>query len=338
MRNRVFAGNLMMIGILALLPIPGFAQTQPQPLWPNGAPGAKGAAAADTPTLQAFLPAAGMGNGSAVVICPGGGYSGLASNHEGTAVAEWMRGLGMAAFVLKYRVGPAYRHPIEMGDAQRALRWVRANAGRFGVDTARVGILGFSAGGHLASTAATRFDAGDASAADTVDRHPCRPAFQMLIYPVITMDAAFTHGGSRSNLLGPNPSQSLVDSLSNEKMVTPRTPPCFLAHTRDDNVVPFKNAQVYNDSLTKKGVPVEFRIYPTGPHGFGMADGKNTAPNIPALATWTGYAKEWLQARGYFTPSAGIASRTEARRRGIPAGYLISRLDKLGFRPDGRRN
>lgn len=338
MRHWWFSGHFPSLGALTVLTGMAFAQTQPQPLWPNGAPGAKGTTAADIPTIQAFVPAAGAGNGSAVVICPGGGYSALASNHEGTAVAEWMRGLGMAAFVLKYRLGPTYRHPIEMGDAQRALRWVRANAGRYGVDTARVGILGFSAGGHLASTAATHFDAGDPSAADTVDRHPCRPAFQILVYPVITMDASFTHGGSRVNLLGSNPRQSLVDSLSNEKMVTAGTPPCFLVHTRDDNVVPFKNAQAYNDSLKKKGVPVEFRIYQTGPHGFGMADGKNTAPNIPALSTWTGYARDWLQARGYFTPSSGLAYRPDSPRRGKPAAYLRTWLEKLGFRPDGRRN
>jgi acetyl esterase/lipase len=340
MRNRLFPGRLPGLGILTLLPCLSLAQTQPpaQPLWPGGAPGAKGTTAADIPSVQAFIPAAGTGNGSAVVICPGGGYSGLAITYEGTAVAEWMRGLGMAAFVLKYRLGPTYRHPIEMGDAQRALRWVRANARTFGVDTARVGILGFSAGGHLASTAATHFDAGNPAAADSVDRHPCRPAFQILLYPVITMDASFTHGGSRSNLLGSNPSQALVDSLSNEKMVTPRTPPCFLAHTRDDNVVPFKNAQVYNDSLKKKGVPVDFRIYATGPHGFGMADGKAGAPNIPALATWTGYAREWLQAGEFFTPSTGTAPAPESRVHRKPAGYLGTWLERLGFRPDGRRN
>lgn len=338
MQPRPFSRHLLLTGILGVFALSSFAQTHL--LWPNGAPGAKGTAAADIPSLQAYIPAAGMGNGSAVIICPGGAYSGLAMSYEGTAVAEWMRGLGVAAFTLKYRLGPTYRHPIEMGDAQRALRWVRANAKQFGIDTARVGILGFSAGGHLASTAATHFDAGNPAAADTVDRHPCRPAFQILIYPVITMDASFTHGGSRSNLLGNNPSQALVDSLSNEKMVTARTPPCFLVHTRDDGVVPFKNAQVYNDSLKKKNVPVEFRIYQSGPHGFGMADGKAGAPNIPELATWPGFAKEWLQARGFFSPSTALHPRPEAHPRGEPAGRgrWKTWLERLGFRPDGRRS
>jgi acetyl esterase/lipase len=176
-----------------------------------------------------------------------------------------------------------------------------------------VGILGFSAGGHLASTAATHFDAGDASASDPIDRHPSRPAFQILVYPVITMDASFTHGGSRSNLLGNNPSQELVDLLSNEKQVTSKTPPAFVVHTRDDNVVPFKNAQVYVDACKAAGVPVEFKVYANGPHGFGMADGKSGAPNIPSLATWTGLAAGWLEEEGFFREPVAVA---QARRTG----------------------
>jgi acetyl esterase/lipase len=305
-----------------------------EPLWPQGAPGAKGTTAADTPTVETFLPAAGKANGAAVVICPGGGYGGHAYLKEGTAVAQWMNTLGVAAFVLKYRLGPTYRHPIEMGDAQRALRWVRSNAARFAVDTTRVGILGFSAGGHLAATASTHYDNGNPSASDPVDRHPCRPAFSILIYPVITMDLTFTHMGSRNNLLGPSPSQALVDDLSNEKQVTAKTPPAFLVHTRDDNVVPVKNAQVYVDSCKKKGVPVEYREYANGPHGFGLADGKNTAPNLPAVATWTGYAAQWMEASGFFRKSTALGPESEPAAGRLPdiprKGLQGSFRDALG--------
>lgn len=336
----VLRGALPFSALLILaLPVVALPQAsgQPVPLWPKGAPGAKGTAASDTPTVQAWLPAPDKANGAAIVICPGGGYSGLATVKEGNAVAEWMKGLGVAAFVLKYRLGPTYRHPIEMGDAQRALRWVRANAGRFGIDTARVGILGFSAGGHLASTAATHFDAGNPAATDGVDRHPCRPAFQILVYPVITMDASFTHAGSRSNLLGSNPTQALVDSLSNEKMVTSRTPPAFLVHTIDDAAVPVKNARVYRDSCLKKGVPVEYREYPSGPHGFGMADGRYTAPNLPAVATWTGFAAQWLEARGFFKESTALyrtagESRPAQSMRPARPGVWAGARDALGRR------
>lgn len=296
------AGALAIMGVSAIS-ASAQAPSAPERLWTGDAPGFKGAADADIPTVQAYLPAMGKANGAAVVICPGGAYEFLASGHEGQAPAEWMRSLGVAAFVLKYRLGTKYNHPVELGDAQRALRWVRANAGRLGVDTSRVGILGFSAGGHLASSAATHFDAGRASATDTVDRHPCRPAFQILIYPVITMDASFSHMQSRTNLLGSNPPQARVDSLSSEKQVTSRTPPAFLVHGRNDNVVVFKNAQVYHDSLMKKGVAVELRAYDNGPHGFGLADGKLTAPNLPQVATWPGFAATFLESRGFLTKS-----------------------------------
>jgi acetyl esterase/lipase len=291
-------------GIAALAASAASAQ---ELLWPAGAPGAKGTGDADKPSLTVYPAAKETANGAAVVICPGGGYGGLAIDHEGHAVARWMNTLGVHAFVLKYRLGPTYRHPIELGDALRALRWVRHNAGKHGIDTSRVGILGFSAGGHLASTAATHFDAGNASASDSIDRHPSRPAFQILVYPVITMDASFTHGGSRSNLLGNNPSQELVDLLSNEKQVTSTTPPAFVVHTRDDNVVPFKNAEVYVAACKAAGVPVEIKVYATGPHGFGMADGKSGAPNIPSLATWTGLAAGWLEREGFFRDPVAVA-------------------------------
>ena len=325
------AGALAVSGMLV---IPASAQVPgaPERLWPNGAPGAKGTADLDIPTVQAYVPARDKANGAAVVVCPGGAYGGLgAISYEGYAPAEWMRSQGVAAFVLKYRLGPTYNHPIELGDAQRALRWVRANAARFGVDTARVGIMGFSAGGHLASSAATHFDAGRPNAADTVDRHSSRPAFQILVYPVITMDASFTHAQSRRNLLGTNPSQAKVDSLSSEKQVTARTPPAFLVHGRNDDVVKFKNAQAYHDSLVKKGVPVELRAYDNGPHGFGLADGKQGAPNIPQVAAWPGLAVRFLETQGIMGGSTGAGREPGGNSAGNPAMASPSRSGWMGW-------
>lgn len=326
------AGALAFSG---LSPRPASAQTPAsERLWPGDAPGSKGTASADIPSVQVFLPTADKANGAAVIVCPGGAYEFLASSYEGQTPAEWMKSLGVAAFLLKYRLGPKYNHPVELGDAQRALRWVRANARRFGVDTSRVGIMGFSAGGHLASSAATHFDAGRAAAADTVDRHSSRPAFQILVYPVITMDASFSHLQSRTNLLGSNPSQALVDSLSSEKQVTSRTPPAFLVHGRNDNVVKFKNAQVYHDSLVKKGVPVDLRAYDNGPHGFGLADGKGGAPNLPQVATWPGFAAQFLEAQGIMTKTTGLATpapgkQVQAPRRSGWAAWLQARARNL---------
>ncbi len=330
------ASVLLIFGASA---IPVSAQTPAERLWPADAPGSKGTADADIPTVQAYLPAPEKANGAAVVICPGGAYAGLAISYEGQTPAEWMKSLGVAAFVLKYRLGPKYNHPVELGDAQRALRWVRANARRLGVDTSRVGILGFSAGGHLASSAATHFDAGRAASGDSVDRHPCRPAFQILIYPVITMDASFSHLQSRTNLLGSNPGQALVDSLSSEKQVTSRTPPAFLVHGKNDNVVVFRNSQAYHDSLMKKGVPVELRAYDNAPHGFGLADGKAGAPNLPQVATWPGFAAQFLEARGFLAKSTGShpafpGKQALAPRRSAWAEWLQARARNLLGRRD----
>lgn len=299
-------------------------------LWPGGAPGAKGTAAADKPTITPY-PAA-KPNGAAVVVFPGGGYTGLASDHEGLQPAKWLNSLGVSAFVVKYRLGSAgYRHPIEMGDGQRALRWVRANAVRYGVDPRRVGVLGFSAGGHMAATVSTHWDSGAPGAADSVDRKGCRPDWSILAYPVITMDASFTHMGSRDNLLGSAPSQKLVDSLSNEKQVTSTTPPAFLFHAKDDNVVPVKNAQAYYDSLGKRGVERVLKLYDKGGHGFGLADGLGGAPNNATLATWPGLAAAWMEERGWFTSASTGTSRPWAPMSATRAAD-VSR--GFGFRAD----
>lgn len=292
---------------LALLALPFAARAQTtEYLWPNGAPGAKGTADADKPRLYEYPAQDAKRNGAAIVICPGGGYSGLAIEYEGKEIAKWMSSMGVTAFVLQYRLGPAYNHPIEMNDAQRAMRWARANSKRFGIDVNRVGIMGFSAGGHLASTVATHYDSGAPGAADTVDRQSCRPDFQILGYPVITMDSTFTHMGSRQNLLGPNPSPSLVTFMSNEKQVTSKTPRAFIFHAKDDNVVPIKNSQSYYDALLKAGVPAMFKILDRGGHGFGMADGVNGAPKDTVAAAWVPLCAKWMADQGLFQKATGL--------------------------------
>ncbi len=281
---------LLLIIAASVLP----AQTAPQPelLWPDGAPGAKGNADIDKPAITPYLPPAGRGTGTAVVVCPGGGYSHLAMDHEGDQVARWLNSLGVAAFVLKYRLGPKYHHPVELGDAQRAIRTVRARAAAFRVTPDRVGIMGFSAGGHLASTAATHFDGGNATAADPIDRVSSRPDFAVLCYPVISFTTPYTHRGSLRALLGDNPDPKLAESLSNELQVSAQTPPTFLFHTSDDPAVPVENSILFYQALRKAGVPAELHIYEHGPHGVGLAATDAT------LGTWPARLADWLRGRG----------------------------------------
>ena len=283
------------------------AQTWPvfNPLWQGAPPGALGTGPGDSVHVWAFPASVANNTGAAIVICPGGGYANLALSHEGYAPAVWFQSRGISTFVLKYRLGSAgYRHPIEMQDAQRAMRWVRSNAVRYRVDPRRVGILGFSAGGHLASTVGTHYDAGNPTAIDTVDRQSCRPDFQLLLYPVITMNSTFTHTGSRNNLLGTAPSQALVDLLSNELQVTPQTPPAFLVHGINDAVVPVRNSQAFYDSCRSKGVLAELHLLTNGPHGFGLADGQYGAPTLAEASQWPPWAMTWMNARGFLTPTA----------------------------------
>jgi acetyl esterase/lipase len=227
-----------------------------------------------------------------VVVCPGGGYGGLANNHEGRQVANWLNSLGIAAFVLKYRLGPRYHHPVELGDAQRAIRMVRANSSDYGVAADRVGIMGFSAGGHLASTAGTHFDAGKSESADPIERENSRPDFLVLGYPVISFTTAFTHKGSLKNLLGEAPDPKLVESLSNELQVTGQTPPTFIFQTDADTVVPAENSVLFYLALRKAGVPAEMHIFERGPHGVGLALGN------PALGMWPALLANWFRERG----------------------------------------
>ena len=270
-----------------------FAQ-QPStvPLWPNGAPGALGNDDSDKPTLTVFLPWDKSVSRTAVVVCQGGGYGMLADNHEGRQVANWLNSLGIAAFVLKYRLGPRYHHPIELGDAQRAIRLLRTQAAQYGVAPDRIGIMGFSAGGHLASTAGTHFDAGDAAAAAPIDRASSRPDFLVLGYAVISFTTPYTHQGSLKNLLGDHPDPKLIENLSNELQVTPQTPPTFLFHTNEDNGVPAENSVLFYLALRKAGVPAELHIYERGPHGVGLA------ATDAVLSTWAGRLKDWLEIRG----------------------------------------
>jgi acetyl esterase/lipase len=262
-------------------------------LWPDGAPGAVGAEPEDKPKLTLYPAPAATASGTAVVICPGGGYRNLASDHEGKDVAEWLNTLGVSAFVLQYRVGPRYRHPAPLQDAQRALRLVRSRAAGSGIETRRVGILGFSAGGHLASTSGTHFDDGKPDAADPVERLGSRPDFMVLGYPVISLAAPFAHRGSRTFLLGETPDPKLVEELSNERQVTPRTPPAFLFHTADDPAVPVENSIAFFQALRSSQVPGELHVFEKGPHGVGLARWD------PALSGWPRLCEGWLRARGF---------------------------------------
>jgi acetyl esterase/lipase len=272
------------------------------PLWPDGAPSAKGTDPdKDVPSISLWLPPEERAMGSAVVVCPGGGYQMLALEHEGKQVAEWLNGLGIAAFVLKYRLGPRYHHPAMLDDAARAIRTVRANATKWNVDPARIAIMGFSAGGHLASTASTHFSAGKADADDPVERQSSRPDRVILVYPVIALATPFGHSGSLRNLLGENPSKELIESLSNERQVTKETPPTFLAHTNADNGVPAENSLLFALALRKAGVPVELHLFERGAHGLGLGSGtpQFRIPPEPSFQVWPKLCETWLKNQGF---------------------------------------
>jgi acetyl esterase/lipase len=279
------------------------------PLWPAGTPGAKGTDPdKDVPTLTICLPKAGTATGAAAVVCPGGGYGMLAVEHEGKQVAEWLNSLGVAAFILKYRLGPRYHHPAMLEDAGRAIRTVRAGSGEWGVDPQRIAIIGFSAGGHLASTAGTHFDAGKPDAEDPIERVSSRPDRLILVYPVIALATPFGHSGSLRNLLGDNPTQELVENLSNERQVTKDTPPTFLAHTNADKGVPAENSMLFALALRKAGVPVELHLFERGPHGLGLGRGTaqfKIAPD-PAFQVWPKLCENWLKNQGFLDKKTAL--------------------------------
>jgi acetyl esterase/lipase len=246
------------------------------------------------PTLTLSLPSKEKASGTAVLVCPGGGYAGLAFDHEGNAIAKWLNENGIAAFILKYRlpsdqimkdksVGP-------LQDAQEAIRIIRRNAKEWNINPRRIGVIGFSAGGHLASTLSTHFSEKVYEVTDTVS---ARPDFSILMYPVITMDASFTHAGSRKNLLGDNPSDDAVKRFSNELQVTAKTPPAFLVHSQDDKTVPVKNSLVYYESLVRNNIPSELHIFRKGGHGYGLAINRDTQMAWPELCI------RWLKSSGF---------------------------------------
>jgi acetyl esterase/lipase len=262
------------------------------PLWPNGAPGALGKEDGDVPTMTVYLPRDISQNMAAVIVCPGGGYEHLSMNQEGRQVASLLNSLGMTAVVLKYRLGPRYHHPIELGDAQRAIRMLRAKAAEYSIGPDRIGIMGFSAGGHLAVSASTHFDEGNASAPDPLDRPSSRPDFAVLGYPVVSMTAPWTHMGSKRALLGDNPDPELAKSLSGENAVTARTPITFIFQTNADTTVPAENSVEYFLALRRAHVKAEMHVFENGPHGVGLA------LNDPALSEWSRLLANWFRVNG----------------------------------------
>jgi acetyl esterase/lipase len=315
--------------LLALLSTPlTAAEVGPDPilLWPNGAPGAQGAEPVDQPSIRIYPAAADTTTGAAVLICPGGGYGALAFDHEGHQVAKWLNTIGVTGAVLKYRLGPKYHHPAPLTDAQRGLRYLRSNAASLGIDPARIGVMGFSAGGHLASTLSTHYDAGQADASDPIDRVSCRPDFSILAYPVISIGSDFGHKGSLKNLLGDNPDPELVKLLTNENQVTKETPPTFIFHTAEDSGVPVMNALVYYQALIKNGVKAELHVYQNGPHGVGLA------PGDPVLFTWKERLQDWLRSNGILTTTARAAVKGEVKLNGEPLrwGMIALYPDRAG--------
>ena len=268
------------------------AETKVMRLWEGAAPGALGDAEEDRPTLTLYAVSEEHAPGPAVIVLPGGSYEWLATNHEGRQIANWLNAIGITAFVLKYRLGPKYHHPVELGDAQRAIRMVRARAKEFAVFPDKIGVMGFSAGGHLASTAETHFDAGNAGAADAIDRVSSRPDFAVLCYPVISLVADYTHTHSRDNLLGENPSEELEKELSSELQVTKETPPTFLWSSTTDEVVPAENSVAFYMALRKAGVSAELHIFAEAPHGVGL-DLRDAS-----VGMWGELVVEWLRGRG----------------------------------------
>jgi len=244
------------------------------------------------PDIAVFLPSKKNATGEAVLICPGGGYEILAYDWEGSDIARWLNSRGIAAFVLKYRLPGSESnivpHQSPLMDAQRAMRMVRSYAGKWNIDPGKIGVMGFSAGGHLASTLSTHFDAGDLSSSDPVEQVSCRPDFSVLVYPVISFTEAFQHSGSRINLIGEDADTSLVKYYSNELQVTEDTPPAILIHSDDDTSVPAENSIAYYKALRAHHVSSEMHIYPYGGHGFSLAIGQGH------LSSWTDRVIDWI--------------------------------------------
>jgi acetyl esterase/lipase len=305
--------------LAGLLPLPALAAAVPAvlPLWPEGVPAAVrtdapaargdlGPERVDTngsvsrvsaPTLTVVPPAVDRPNGTAVILCPGGGYSYLSWNREGLQYAAWLSTLGITTFILKSRLQD-WGHPAPLQDVLRAIRLVRSRAAEFGVHPGRIGVMGSSAGGHLAASASTLFDHADGRTGAALDSVNARPDFAVLVYPVITMVDPFAHAGSRRALLGDAPSAALLAQMSVEQQVSVATPPTLLLHTQADKTVPVQNSLLYFEALTRAGVPAELHVFEQGGHGIGMRDGLGTA------STWPRRVEEWLRQRGLLTPKA----------------------------------
>jgi acetyl esterase/lipase len=297
MKNCLHLKVVAVILVLTGISISGTKGAEPNAkmelIWPGGVPGAKGNDVNDKPTITIYLPAKEKSVGSAVVIFPGGGYTHVAIDHEGHQIARWLNELGIAGFVVDYRHrGKGYGHPAPIQDAQRAIRTVRNRSAEFGIEPNKIGIIGFSAGGHLASTAGTHFNEKFYEPNDAIDNASARPDFMLLIYPVISM-GPFTHSGSRSALLGNGASQELIDKFSNEKQVDANTPPTFLVHATDDKAVPVENSIYFYLACRKAHVPAEMHIWEKGGHGFGMGQ-----PQTP-VSRWPVVCADWMRQMGF---------------------------------------
>ncbi|MGI4717972.1 MAG: alpha/beta hydrolase [Janthinobacterium lividum] len=279
------------------------AGTLLMPLWPEGVPNGKAGLGPNRvdedgrtinitePSLAFYPPAVDRANGSAVIVCPGGGYVRQSTRREGEQYAQWLGTLGIAAFVLTYRQRE-FGHPAPLQDVLRAVRMVRSEAARLGLRSDRIGVMGSSAGGHLAATAGTLFDHPLGRTGAALDAVSARPDFLLLMYPVITMAGAAAHAGSRKALLGEAPKTAEVELMSLERQVTARTPPTLLVHTQADQSVPVENSILFYQALTRAGVPAEMYLFEHGAHGMGMRDGLGTASH------WPRRAEEWLRERG----------------------------------------
>jgi len=285
-------------------------------LWPEGVPLRIANAPAEhiednriynvnVPTLARFSPPRGKANGTAAIICPGGGYQRLAVDKEGSEMQRWLNGVGVTAFILKYRVAP-YQHPAPLLDVLRAVRLVRSRAAEWGVDPRRIGVFGSSAGGHLAVSAATLYAAPEGKTGAALDKVSGRPDFIVVTYPVVSMRPPMAHGGSRKNLLGDHPSEDLVNHLSVDKQVTRDTPPAFIVHTQEDQSVPVENSLLLYQALRAAAVPVEMHLYVHGPHGFGLK------PGLGPTSDWPRRCEEWMRSQGWLPPLPGASPAAAA--------------------------
>jgi acetyl esterase/lipase len=293
--------SLLVILFFTIMSSHCYSQNSVLKVWPDGVPGSMRSetyfeestmtgdivsrySKVTVPSLTVFLPPEEKATGTAVLICPGGGYGVLAFDHEGFAIARWLNNNGIAGIMLKYRLPSDFimknKSIGPLQDAQEAIRIIRRNAALWKINQNRIGVIGFSAGGHLASTLSTHFDEKVYEAKDTTS---ARPDFSLLIYPVISFDSSFTHYGSRRNLIGDNPSEDLIRHFSNELMITGHTPPAFLVHSSDDKAVPVKNSLVYYQGLVKNNITAEMHIFQKGGHGYGLAINRGTQSAWPDL-------------------------------------------------------